>query len=36
VNTAARALVNADTNDSAPRIGFAWRTGLSDIVVRGG
>ena len=31
-----RSLVNADNNDVAPRIGFAYRSGLSDIVVRGG
>jgi hypothetical protein len=29
-------LVRTDNNDFAPRVGFAWRTGLADLVVRGG
>jgi len=31
-----RALVRTDTNDLAPRFGFAWRSGWWDVVVRGG
>ncbi|MCI0627466.1 MAG: TonB-dependent receptor [Acidobacteria bacterium] len=31
-----RSLVETDNNDVAPRIGFAWRTGLHGLVVRGG
>lgn len=31
-----RSPVNRDNNDMAPRIGFAYRSSLSDIVVRGG
>jgi hypothetical protein len=29
-------LVDTDNNDIAPRVGFAWRTGAWDVVVRGG
>ena len=31
-----RSLIKTDANDLAPRVGFAWRTGLKDVVVRGG
>ncbi|MBI3694826.1 MAG: TonB-dependent receptor [Acidobacteria bacterium] len=31
-----RALVNTDRNNLAPRLGFAWRTPASGLVVRGG
>ena len=31
-----RSLVHRDNNDVAPRIGFAYRSGLSDLVFRGG
>ncbi|PYV08764.1 MAG: hypothetical protein DMG07_24855 [Acidobacteria bacterium] len=31
-----RSLIDTDTHDFAPRLGFAWRTGAWDVVVRGG
>jgi hypothetical protein len=31
-----RSLIAMDKNDFAPRVGFAWRTGFSDVVFRGG
>ena len=31
-----RSLIRTDKNDFAPRVGFAWRTGIYDMVLRGG
>jgi hypothetical protein len=36
VGFAERTLIANDANNIAPRVGFAWRTGLSDLVIRGG
>ena len=31
-----RSMIRTDSNDIAPRFGFAWRSGFHDLVVRGG